>query len=541
MSSLYDDISCKTRAVDVASLPSLILAIAQERSLTAVLQRVIETVAAEPDVGLARLWLLQEDRACPRCAVHAPSAEVALHLRASAGQSRSVGVDWTRTHGAFHRMTLGSSRKVSHMATTGDSIRVPRLDEDGRWLRYPDWARDEGLVGLAGHPLIFRGEVLGVMAVFQRRETDDSSWAWLKVMADVAAVAIANAHAFEAVEGLRHDLEQERDYLRDEVQEVGAFGEILGESPALRRVLSQVALVAPTDATVLILGESGTGKELIARAIHQRSSRAAKSLVRVNCASIPRDLFESEFFGHVRGAFTGAVRDRVGRFQLAAGGTIFLDEVGEIPMDLQVKLLRVLQEGEFERLGDERTMRVDVRVVAATNRDLRREVSEGRFRLDLYYRLGVFPMEMPRLRDRREDIPLLVTHFMRLASTRFHVPLPRLRRQDLERAQGYDWPGNVRELQNAVERAVIVAKGGTATLDVAQGRSAPPFPAHAPLATEIVPELEWRRRERANVLAALRQSAFRVSGRGGAAELLGVNPRTLASRLKALGLAGRRE
>ena len=526
--------------MDFASMPSLILVIAQERSLTAVLQRVIEAVASAPDVGLARLWLRQEDRACTVCAVSAPSTEVALHLRASAGQSLAAGVDWTRTNGAFHRVALGSSRKVSHMASTGESIRIPRLDQDERWLKYPDWARDEGLVGFAGHPLIFRGEVLGVLAVFRRRETDDAYWSWLKTMADVAAVAIANAHAFEAVDALRRDLEQERDYLRDEVQEVGAFGEILGESPALRRVLNQVAMVAPTDATVLVLGESGTGKELIARAIHQRSPRAAKPLVRVNCASIPRDLFESEFFGHVRGAFTGAVRDRAGRFQLADGGTLFLDEVGEIPLELQVKLLRVLQEGEFERVGDARTTRVNVRVIAATNRDLKRDVTEGRFRLDLYYRLGVFPMEVPPLRDRREDIPRLVTHFMRLASTRFHVPLPRLRRQDMARAQEYDWPGNVRELQNVVERAVIVAHGDAATLDLPGTRPTAPAPAPLVVPPDVVPEEEWRRRERANVLAALRQAAFRVSGRGGAAELLGINPRTLASRLKALGLDGRR-
>jgi transcriptional regulator with GAF, ATPase, and Fis domain len=526
--------------VDFDSLPSLILAIAEQRSLTAVLQRVIETVAAAPDVGLARVWLRQRDRACPLCAIDASSSEEALHLRASAGQSRSASVDWTRTNGSFHRVALDSPLKLSHMATTGESIRISRLADDPRWLRDPDWARAEGLVGFAGHPLVFRGDTLGVLVVFRRRETDEACWTWLKVMADVAAVAIANAHAFEAVEALGRDLEQERDYLRDEVQDVGAFGDILGHSPALQRVLSQVEMVARTDATVLILGESGTGKELVARAIHQRSPRAAKPLVRVNCAAVPRELFESEFFGHVRGAFTGAVRDRVGRFRLADGGTIFLDEVGEIPLDLQVKLLRVLQEGEFERLGDERSTRVNVRVVAATNRDLKREVAEGRFRLDLYYRLGVFPMEMPPLRDRREDIPLLVSHFMRLASTRFHVPLPRLRRQDLDRAQAYDWPGNVRELQNAVERAVIVAKDGAATLDLAQGRSAAPAPTPAAIATEVVPEVEWRRRERANVLAALRHAEFRVSGRGGAAELLGVNPRTLASRLKALGLDRRR-
>ncbi len=519
------------------ALPSIILAITQQRSLTAVLQTVIDAVALQPGMALARIWLRQGDDACPWCAEHRASSDMALHLRASAGSSRQSGVDWTRTTGAFHRVPLDGRLKLSHMATTGESIRVQRLAEDQQWLRDPAWARAEGLVGFAGHPLAFRGDILGVLAVFRRSEPDEACWAWLRVMADVAAVAIANAQAFEALEALRSDLEHERDYLREQVQEVGAFGDILGRSAALRRVQRQVEMVAPTDATVLVLGESGTGKELVARAIHERSARASKPLVRVNCASIPRELFESEFFGHVRGAFTGAVRDRIGRFQLADGGTLFLDEVGEIPLDLQVKLLRVLQEGEFERVGDERTRRVDVRVIAATNRDLRREVDEGRFRLDLYYRLGVFPLEMPPLRDRREDIPELVTHFLRQASARFHVPAPRLRAADLQLAGRYDWPGNVRELQNAVERAVIAARGGTATLELPAGARRALAPRESPpAAQEIVPEQEWRRRERANVLAALRQADYRVSGSGGAAELLGVNPRTLASRVKALGL-----
>lgn len=527
--------------MELDALPSIILAITQQRSLTAVLQTVIDAVASQPDVALARIWLRQDVAACPWCAENGASAGMALHLRASAGASRQSGVDWTRTTGTFHRVPLDAKLKLSHMATTGESILVRRLAEDQQWLRDPVWAQAEGLVGFAGHPLIFRGDIVGVLAVFQRSEPDDVCWAWLRVMADVAAVAIANAQAFEALEALRSNLEHERDYLREQVQEVGAFGDILGRSAALRRVQQQVAMVAPTDATVLVLGESGTGKELVARAIHQRSARASKPLVRVNCASIPRELFESEFFGHVRGAFTGAVRDRIGRFQLADGGTLFLDEVGEIPLDLQVKLLRVLQEGEFERVGDERTRRVDVRVIAATNRDLRREVDEGRFRLDLYYRLGVFPLEMPPLRDRREDIPELVTHFLHQASARFHVPVPRLGAPDLQLASRYDWPGNVRELQNAVERAVIAARGGTATLELPVGARRPQASREsAPAAPEIVPEQEWRRRERANVLAALRQADFRVSGSGGAAELLGVNPRTLASRVKALGL-GRRQ
>jgi transcriptional regulator with GAF, ATPase, and Fis domain len=257
--------------------------------------------------------------------------------------------------------------------------------------------------------------------------------------------------------------------------------------------------------------------------------------------TLRHELFESEFFGHVRGSFTGAVRDRVGRFQLADGGTLFLDEVGEIPLELQSKLLRVLQEGEFERVGDEATRRVNVRVVAATNRNLRQEVDGGRFRLDLYYRLGVFPMEVPPLRDRKDDIPTLIAHFVRQAVLRFHIAPPSVPAREMERAQQYDWPGNVRELQNAVERAVIISHGGKLTLDLPQStRSLKKMSERAALpalqADVVIPEKEWRERERANILAALRQASFRISGKGGAAELLGINAGTLASRLKALGI-----
>ena len=442
--------------------------------------------------------------ACPQCAAHG-GAELALHLRASAGVSRQPGVDWTRTSGTFHRIPLDGRLKLSHMATTGESIRVQRLAEDQQWLRDPAWAQAEGLVGFAGHPLVFRGEVLGVLAVFRRSEPDDACWAWLRVMADVAAVAIANAQAFEALEALRSNLEHERDYLREQVEEVGAFGNILGRSAALRRVQQQVEIVAPTDATVLVLGESGTGKELVARAIHQRSARAAKPLVRVNCASIPRELFESEFFGHVRGAFTGAVRDRVGRFQLADGGTLFLDEVGEIPLDLQVKLLRVLQEGEFERVGDERTRRVDVRVIAATNRDLRREVDEGRFRLDLYYRLGVFPLEMPPLRDRREDIPELVDALPASGKRALARACPAAARAGSRTSPsattGRGTCASCRTPWSAPSSPREVGQPHSRCRSARAHRQVPREAART--AQEVVPEEEWRRRERANVLAAL--------------------------------------
>ena len=510
--------------------------------MPAVLTTIIDAVARQPGVALARLWLREPDETCPICCSSELNPDPALHLRASAGSSVLEQADWTRINGAFHRISLSpSSLKIAHIATTGESIRIPKLADDHQWVRYPAWAQAEGLVSFAGHALIFRGQSLGVLAVFRRTPADDDCFNWLRTMASAAAVAIANARAFEDNESLRHELELERDYLREELESSGAFGEILGRSPALERVLHQVELVAATDANVLILGESGTGKELIARAIHQRSARSRKALVKVNCGSIPHELFESEFFGHVRGSFTGAVRDRIGRFQLADGGTLFLDEVGEIPLDLQAKLLRVLQEGEFERVGDEATRRVNVRVVAATNRDLRKEVDEGRFRLDLYYRLGVFPMEVPPLRERKEDIPTLIAHFVRQASLRFHVAAPSVPIREMEGAQQYDWPGNVRELQNVVERAVIISHGGKLALDLPE--TAKPSSRHArpvqplPISSEaVIPEREWRDRERANIVAALRQAKSRVSGKGGAADLLGINASTLASRIRSLGI-----
>ena len=262
------------------------------------------------------------------------------------------------------------------------------------------------------------------------------------------------------IERLKDALEQERDYLREEVRTTGRFGDIIGDSPALRMVLAQIEAVAKTNATVLVTGESGVGKELVARAIHTASARADAALVKVNCGSIPKELFESEFFGHRKGAFTGAVRDRIGRFRLAHRGTLFLDEVGEIPLELQAKLLRVLQEQEFEPVGDERTQKVNVRIVAATNRDLPTEVAEGRFREDLFYRLGVFPIAVPPLRERAEDILPLALHFLELAAQELNISRPDVPKSLASRLQTYPWPGNIRELQHVMERATILAGGG---------------------------------------------------------------------------------
>jgi transcriptional regulator with GAF, ATPase, and Fis domain len=338
------------------------------------------------------------------------------------------------------------------------------------------------------------------------------------------------------VDRLRERLELENAYLQEEIRiETNPRG-IIGQSEAIQKTLRQVKLVAPTTAAVMITGESGTGKELIARAIHEASHRRDRPLIRVNCAAIPRELFESEFFGHVRGAFTGAVRDRIGRFELADGGTLFLDEIGEIPLELQGKLLRVLQEGNFERVGEERTRAVDVRLIAATNRDLKQEVARGRFREDLYFRLNVFPVESVPLRERREDIPLLAQHFLMLKSDL------RLSEGDARRLARYDWPGNVRELQNVIERAAILAQNGRLRIDLPDGAtpSAGPGRPKADARPAVMTSTEMRDHERTNIHAALQACAGKVFGPGGAAEMLDLKPTTLASRMKVLGIAGAR-
>jgi transcriptional regulator with GAF, ATPase, and Fis domain len=531
------------------ALLQVVLAAAEARDPATVLRTVVDGLTGGAGLALARVWLVGPGGPCDVCPMQdeCPDRTRCLHLAASAGNPRHEPQQrWSRIDGDFRRFPLGV-RKVGHIAATGESLLVADIERDAAWIARPEWARAEGIRSFAGHPLVFQGEVLGVLAVFCRQGIGPERFEQLRGFAAQAAVAIANARAFAELEHLREQLELERDYLREEVRDARAHGAIVGSSPALRTALEQIELVAPTDASVLVLGESGTGKELIAQAIHERSARAAAPLVRVNCAAVPRELFESEFFGHVRGAFTGAMRDRVGRFELADGGTLFLDEVGEIPLELQGKLLRVLQEATFERVGENRTRRVNVRVVAATNRHLRREVESGRFREDLYYRLAVFPIELPPLRERRGDVGALATHFLAIAERKLGRKDLRLTNRDVQALERYAWPGNVRELASVVERAAILARDGRLAIDAVLDRAnsavapVPPRPASAPApAIEIETERERKLRERANIEAALAACGGKVYGPGGAAELLGMRPTTLASRIRVLGLMRRR-
>jgi PAS domain S-box-containing protein len=346
--------------------------------------------------------------------------------------------------------------------------------------------------------------------------------------------------AYGEIAHLKDELERERDYLREEVSVSMNFGRIVGQSPPLLSMMARIEAVADTPASVLIVGETGTGKELVAHAIHARSGRADGPLVKVNCASIPDELFESEFFGHVRGAFTGAHQDRVGRFQLADGGTLFLDEVGEIPLALQGKLLRVLQEKEFERVGEDRSRTVDVRVIAATNKDLEKAVEAGEFREDLYYRLGVFPVEVPPLRKRGDDVVMLALHILEQVCRDFGRECPNLTQKQVDALRRYSWPGNIRELKNVIERAVILSQGKHLRLDLSLTEAGlqPPAPDDHPsdISSEqtYLTDEQMKSRVRANLVAALDAANWRISGDGGAAEMLGIKPSTLTDRMRSM-------
>src|SRR5881628_4241579 len=357
-------------------------------------------------------------------------------------------------------------------AAAGEAFTARRtllFGEDDLTGRFADTAaamRDAGIRSVCAVPLVVGDRGLGTLTVgnLQPDAFTPASVAMIEAVARQVAMAVANALAFREIAQLTERLAEERVYLESEIRAEHPFSEIVGESPLLRDALQQVDTVAPTDATVLVLGETGTGKELIARAVHDRSGRRERTFVKINCAAIPSGLLESEFFGHERGAFTGAIAQKIGRFEVAQGGTLFLDEVGEIPLELQPKLLRVLQEQEFERLGGTRTIRTDVRVVAATNRDLARMVEEGRFRADLYYRLNVFPVRVPPLRERREDIPLLANFFVMASGRRLHRWFGPVPDATLEALTRYAWPGNVRELQHFVERGAILSTGSVLDL-----------------------------------------------------------------------------
>jgi formate hydrogenlyase transcriptional activator len=413
------------------------------------------------------------------------------------------------------------------------------------WVHYPivQIAIREGLKSFCFLPLIGRNRSIGTLVLARLRDDafSQADIGFLGQVANQIALALDNALAYREIQQLKEQLSKEKLYLEDEIRAEMNFAQIIGNSAALRRALKRVETVAPTDSTVLIYGETGTGKELIARAIHDLSPRRSKPFVKLNCAAIPTGLLESELFGHEKGAFTGAITQRIGRFEVADGGTIFLDEIGEIPLELQTKLLRVLQEREFERLGSSRTLRTDARLIAATNRDLEAMVTEQKFRSDLFFRLDVFPVHVPALRERDGDIPLLVRHFTQQFSRRMNKRIETIPSAAMDALSRYHWPGNIRELQNVIERAVIISTGPLLDLDIGELK----FPkAVAPEERTATPKSQTNgalhgvlaETERQQILQALKRSNWVVAGPNGAAARLGVNRSTLQVRIRKLGI-----
>jgi formate hydrogenlyase transcriptional activator len=428
------------------------------------------------------------------------------------------GTEWPR-HGS----------RGGWIVDSGQPLLTADLREDTRFPEHPPLIQ-EGILSALSVPLRAKGGIIGTLNVGSREvgRYGEMDIEMLLAIADQVVLALQNMFAYEEIASLKRQLEQENLYLQEAWRDEAAFADVVGESPAIQKVLERVKMVAGTDSTVLVTGETGTGKELVVRAIHGLSGRKDKILVKVNCAALPSGVIESELFGHERGAFTGALSRKVGRFELANGGTLFLDEIGDLPLDLQAKLLRVLQDGEFERVGGTQTLKVNVRLIAATNRNLEKAVEEERFRADLYYRLNVFPIAIPPLRERLEDVSRLARHFVMMYASKMGKPIGRVGEDVLSKLLAYRWPGNVRELQNVIERAVILSPKGRLELDE--------FVAKTGSGERANPSRTLEEIEREHILSVLKSTGWRVSGVRGASKILGLKRTTLEARMKKLGI-----
>ena len=510
--------------------------IAVTPELPVLLNSIASALAEHTGASFVRVFLYQTDDECEICRSRgkvepAPAPGVKrLHLHADAG----------RMQGAFaeqHALGLDVPAPPTKVARERKPFLTNELLRDVQGKVPPQLMQvyeESGVVAAGARPLEFRGELMGVIGMISRRPFDPHEFELLGIFADQAAVAIKSAHLFTELERYRQRLQIENAYLQEEIRSERGLEDIVGQSSALRAVLRKVKQVAPVETTVLLTGETGTGKELIARAIHELSPRKDRPMIKINCGAIPQGVVESELFGHEKGAFTGALQRRLGRFELADKGTLFMDEVGELPLDTQVKLLRVLQEQEFERLGGARAIKVDVRLVAATNRDLEVEVTDSRFRADLYYRLNVFPIRVPALRERPEDIPQLVRHFLAQLQRKLAKPLRGVTPDSMQRLMQYLWPGNIRELQNVLERACVLARSPVVDVTTALGATDRPVPDAIPIVDDRILTLDEH--EQQQIRRALDEAGGKIHGPGGAAALLGINASTLRSRMEKHGM-----
>ena len=516
----------------------------------AVLASITRDLVEQAGMTVAVIWLHTTNDKCPRCR-HDPRAildttTLGMHSCAAFAEGRvdQAAIPHLVPPGFGLPGRVAVSRQAIHVRDMADVIRRYQSDrasvaelgnrDGGETVSELNWVLGLGIQSAVAYPLIVSGgEFMGVIGMLAGRTIEADEFSHLGILAQQAAISVRDAQLLEENTQLRDRLLVENSYLQDEIKTGFGFDEIIGEHPSLRSLLRDIRQVAASDSTVLLLGETGTGKDLIARAVHQMSGRKERPLIKVDCGAIAPGVVESELFGHERGAFTGALQRRVGRFELANHGTIFLDEIGELPLETQTRLLRVLQEQEFERVGGSAPIRVDVRVIAATNRNLEEEVRAGRFRSDLFYRLNVFPARVPPLRERASDVPLLARHFVAQYQRKLGKPLEGITREGMDRLERYGWPGNIRELQNVIERACVLARGPvvhiTEHLDAGQRSE------HAPVRLARLEDAE-----RSHIRQALEVTGGTVHGPRGAAQLLGINPSTLRSRMEKLGLLERK-
>lgn len=489
-------------------------------------EEVLSTIARglvdELDAPLARIWLLHSADICDQChqASICSQRDCCLHLSASEGITNNL-------NGEYRRIPLGSLH-IGLIARNQEPLITSDFKDDAR---FPDkeWIEQQGIKLHAGYPLLFRQELLGVMAVFSRSELSPGVLQHLSGFANQASIAIKNAELFDEVKQLKNRLQAENVYMQEEIKLIHNFENLIGNSETFIKVLRKVEQVAPTDATVLILGESGTGKELVARALHNISLLKDRPLIKINCAALPAALIENELFGHEKGAYTGADSPKIGRFELADGSAIFLDEIGDLPFEIQSKLLRVIEAGEFEHIGGLKTVKVNIRIIVATNHDLERCVENGSFRDDLFYRLNVFPIELPPLRERKEDIPLLVRHFVSKHGSKLGKQIDAISKRVMNSLLSYHWPGNVRELENVIERSMILSRAGTLQIDEVFDLPTRPKFDHDGYRT-------LRDVERDHILHILGETSWVIEGKLGAAIRLDIHPATLRSRMQKLGI-----
>lgn len=493
-------------------------------NLREVLTLIAQGLVQDLDASFAHIWLLDSGDLCPECSQKkiCKKRNNCLHLSEKAGCSPALMEE-------YQRIPLADPI-IGRIAQSREPLLTNDLSTHDHFSQQ-DWIKESDLSSCAFYPLIFRKEVIGVLGMFCRRSLTQSEFDHLAVFASHAAIAIKNAMLFSEVEQLKNHLIVENASMRKELGNRYNLGTIIGDSEIITALLRKVEQVAPTEATVLLLGETGTGKELFAQAIHSLSHRNLRPLIKINCAALSPSLIESQLFGHEKGAFTGAQSRMLGRFELADGGTLFLDEIGDLPIDLQTKLLRVLEEGTFERLGGQKTIQVDIRVIAATNQNLPQAISAGKFREDLYFRLNIFPLVAPPLRDRQEDIPPLAEHFLKIYSRKAGRNFSTICPQTMATLQTYSWPGNVRELGNVIERAAILSPDGTFQVDMDGADRLSLVENDQPPEAKTLDEVQ-----RAYILKVLQSTGWTIEGPSGAAQQLDLNPSTLRSRMQRLGL-----